>query len=223
MKDLTLVIPAKREKESLPKVLSELENHNLKKIIVLEKNDIQTINSIQSFDCRIIYQKNKGYGDALIQGINSVNTKYFCIFNADGSFDPKELSKMYEKSNIEEYDLVFGSRYGKNSGSDDDTIVTYVGNKIFTFLGKLLFGLPITDILYTYVLGKTAKINSLRLYKKDFCFCVEMPIKAKKNNFKLTSINSYERSRIAGKKKVNALKDGLLILICMLNLIFSKK
>ena len=37
MKDLTLVIPAKYEEESLPKVLSELENYNLKKIIVLEK------------------------------------------------------------------------------------------------------------------------------------------------------------------------------------------
>lgn len=223
MKDLTLVIPAKYEEESLPKVLSELENYNLKKIIVLEKNDIQTINSIQSFDCEIIYQKNKGYGDALIQGINSVNTKFFCIFNADGSFDPQELSRMYEKSNVDNYDLVFGSRYGKDSGSDDDTIVTYIGNKIFTFLGKLLFGLPIDDILYTYVLGKTEKLNSLRLLKKDFCFCVEMPIKAKKNNFKLISINSHERSRIAGKKKVNAFKDGSLILICMLGQIFSKK
>ena len=30
-------------------------------------------------------------------------------------------------------DFVFNSRYEKNAGSDDDTILTYVGNKIFTF------------------------------------------------------------------------------------------
>ena len=34
MKDLTLVIPAKFEKDSLPIVLKELEELNLKKIVV---------------------------------------------------------------------------------------------------------------------------------------------------------------------------------------------
>ena len=42
----------------------------------------------------MIYQKNLGYGDALIEGINRCNTEYFCIFNADGSFDPSELKKI---------------------------------------------------------------------------------------------------------------------------------
>ena len=32
----------------------------------------------------------------LIQGIKNVRTKYFCIFNADGSFNPIELDEMYK-------------------------------------------------------------------------------------------------------------------------------
>ena len=80
MEHLTLVIPAKNEKESLPTVLEELKKFNLKKIIVMEKNDIETLESIKDFNCKIIFQNNKGYGDALIQGINSVETKYFSIF-----------------------------------------------------------------------------------------------------------------------------------------------
>ena len=114
MDNLTLVIPAKFEKESLPKVLKELEYYNLKLIIVLEKNDIETINSIKNFNCKILFQQNKGYGDALIQGIKSVETKFFCIFNADGSFKPEELEDMYNLSKEQNYDLVFGSRYEKN-------------------------------------------------------------------------------------------------------------
>ena len=43
----------------------------------------------------------------------------------------------------------------------------------------LFFGLNITDILYTYVIGKTSKAKDLRLDSKDFKFCVELPIKAK--------------------------------------------
>ena len=39
--------------------------------------------------------------------------------------------------------------------------------------------------LYTFVMGKTDKAKILSLDKSDFGFCVELPIKAKRNNFKL--------------------------------------
>ena len=201
MDNLTLVIPAKYEKESLPSVLTELKKYNLLTHIVLEENDHETINSISKFDCKLIIQQNKGYGDALIKGIRSVKTDFFCIFNADGSFKPDELKYMMELSKIHNYDLVFGSRYEKNSSSEDDTIVTFIGNKFFSFLGKIFFSLPINDILYTFVLGKTKKTNDLNLVSKDFCFCVELPIKATKNGLKLISSPANERRRIAGKKK----------------------
>ena len=64
MKNLTLIIPAKNESESLPKVLRELKKYKLKTKVVLAKQDKKTINSIKKFNCKIIYQKNKGYGDA---------------------------------------------------------------------------------------------------------------------------------------------------------------
>ena len=131
MKNLTLVIPAKEEKESLPKVLDELKKYNLKKIVVLEKKDHKTIASIKNYDCKILFQKQMGYGAALIQGINTVKTKYFCIFNADGSFNPKELKKMLKKLESSKLDLIFGSRYEKNGGSEDDTVITLVGNYFF--------------------------------------------------------------------------------------------
>ena len=58
MDDLTLIIPAKKEKESLPTVLNELKNYTKKISIILEETDTETINSID-FDCQIIYQKIK--------------------------------------------------------------------------------------------------------------------------------------------------------------------
>ena len=221
MSDLTLIIPAKNEKESLPKVLDELRNFNFKKNIILEASDRLTIESIKDYDCEIIYQDSKGYGDALIKGIKKVNTEFFCIFNADGSFDPKELDAMINKLKVDKCDFVFASRYEKNCGSDDDTFVTLFGNFIFTKIGNLFFSLNISDILYTYVLGKTKRARILNLKFKDFRFCIELPIKAKKKGFKLVNSKSYERSRIGGKKKVNALKDGFLILTGMIKLFFK--
>mgnify|MGYP001352209637 CR=1 FL=1 len=223
MKDLTLVIPAKNESESLPYVLKELKKFKVKTLVVLEKKDFNTIESIKKFNCKILFQKSKGYGDALIFGIKNVKTKYFCIFNADGSFDPRELKKMHQKIRVNNFNLVFASRYMKKSGSEDDTIVTYFGNIIFSFLGKFLFSLPISDILYTYVLGETFKIKKINLKSKNFTFCVELPIKSLRAGLNLTTSPSYERKRIAGKKKVNALKDGYLILQEMVKLFFYIK
>ena len=212
MKNITLIIPAKYEKESLPSVLLELKKFPFNIIVILESTDHETIDSIKNFDCTIIYQTNKGYGDALILGIKSVKTEYFCIFNADGSFNPIEISGMYSSLKDQDGDIIFGSRYEKNATSEDDTLVTKVGNFIFTKLGKILFKLPITDILYTFVLGKTKMTLNLNLQSQDFAFCVELPIKAQRKNYKIFSTPAHERARIAGKKKVNAIRDGLYIL-----------
>ncbi len=222
MNELTLIIPAKNESESLPIVLEEIKNQNVKIKVLLHRDDVLTINAIRNFNCEIIYQVNHGYGDALIHGINSTTTKYFCIFNADGSFNPLELKYMLDKINKLNYDFIFGSRYQKNSGSDDDTIITLIGNFIFTKIGNIFFKLPITDILYTFVLGKTESAKKLNLVQKDFSFCIELPIKAKEHDMTMSSIGSFERKRLGGIKKVNAFKDGFLILKHMIYLFFKK-
>ena len=134
--------------------------------------------------------------------------------------DPKYLNKMLEECYNK--DFIFGSRYIQDGGSEDDTIITFVGNKFFTTLSNLLYNLDISDILYTYILGKTESFRSLNLYYKDFRLCVEIPIKAKKNNMHYTCLPSFERSRIGGKNKVNVLKDGFLILFAIISFLFKK-
>ena len=220
MSDLTLIIPAKKEAESLPSVLDELSNYNFKIMIILNKDDLETINAIKRYNPNIVYQDNTGYGDALIKGINSCKTKYFSIFNADGSFDPKYLQQMMDicRNNL---DFVFASRYMTNGGSDDDTIITKLGNFIFTKIGNIFFSIKISDILYTFLLGKTESFKKLNLKSKDFCLCVEMPIKAKRLGMNFTDSPSYERKRIAGIKKVSEFKDGLKILFYMIKSFFK--
>ena len=222
MSELTLLIPAKQESESLPIFLEELKKFDFKILIVLDENDIDTINVINQRDnLEILYQKNTGYGSALIEGINHITTKYFCIINADGSMNPNELNNML-KTIKENNDLVFGSRYLQNAGSEDDDLITVVGNYIFSFLGKIFFNLKINDILYTYTIGNTELIKNLNLKFKDFKICVELPIKAHRANLKYKAVPSFERKRIAGKKKVKPFLDGLQILIGMSYLFFNK-
>ena len=84
--------------------------------------------------------------------------------------------------------------------------LTLMGNYFFSFLCKILFRLNISDVLFTYVMGKTNAFKSLKLLSNDFTFCVELPIKAKFKSFKMYDFPSYERPRISGKKKVMNLR-----------------
>lgn len=219
MDKLTLIIPAKRESESLPQFLNELKEYDYNKIVILEDTDFKTIDSIKDFkEIKIIYQKIKGYGAAIKEGIFNTNTKYFCIINADGSMDPCYLNSMVNELENKKLDFIFTSRYELNGGSDDDSFLTKIGNYFFTSLGKIFFRLNISDILFTYVLGKTKNFNSLILKSNDFTLCVEFPIKSHRSGYKLGSMPSFERKRIGGKKKVNEFRDGFLILIKMIKM-----
>ena len=223
MNDLTLIIPTKKEVESLPIFLKEIENYNCKKLIILQKEDEATMKAIEKIpNIKILVQKKDGYGSALIEGINNTDTDYCCIINADGSMNPRYLEEM--RKSCENKDLIFASRYQKpGGGSDDDNFVTIIGNAFFTFLGNFLFKLKISDILYTYILGRTSSFKKLDLKNYDFRICVEIPIKAKFLKMEYSCIPSHERERIGGKKKVNAIKDGLLILSEIVKYFYKSK
>ena len=66
MDNLTLVIPAKYEKESLPTVLEELKKYNLEVLVVVEETDQETINSIKNLDL-------------ISKGIKQINLREFGV------------------------------------------------------------------------------------------------------------------------------------------------
>ena len=220
LQKVTLIIPAKEERDCLTKVIKELKKYKIKKIIVIPKNE--KCNYINEKEATIINQNSNGYGNALKTGIQQVKTEYFCIFNADGSFKPNEISSMQSELTKKKLDFIFASRYKDNGFSDDDTFLTKFGNYFFSLVGRILFSIKITDILYTYVLGKTENVKKLNLGSDDFSFCVELPIKIQRANMKYSCIASHERRRLSGTKKVNEFKDGIKILFKMIYLFLSK-
>ena len=208
---ISLIIPSKNEVESLGAVLEEVKNNEYvdEVIVIVDSEKDNSIDVTKKFNCKLIIQEKKGYGAAIIEGFKKAKNSYGCIYNADYSFDPKYLEGLINLS--KNYDFVFGSRYIGSGGSDDDDIITFVGNKIFTFITRHILRIKLSDILFTYVLCDVKKFNTLNLENDDFKFCIELPVKVKKNNFAYTDLEMFERKRYDGKKKVNVIKDGLLI------------
>ena len=77
--------------------------------------------------------------------------------------------------------------------------------------------------MYTYVLCNVQKFKSLNFESKDFRLCIELPFKVSQSKFSYTEFPSYERARYGGKKKVNVVKDGFIILSEVLRSMIKKK
>ena len=210
MQKINLVIPAKEEIENLKIIINPLlSRKEINKIIlVLHKRNKNKF--IKNKKLKIIVQKKNGYGSAISEGFKISKSKYSCIFNADGSFNHYDLPKMIKLT--KKNDFIFCSRYLNGAGSDDDNIITLIGNFVFSLMGRILLNVKLSDILYTYVLCNTKKFNKLNILSKDFRFCIELPYKVSKNKFNYKELASKEFKRKFGVKNVNEFKDGFLIL-----------
>jgi hypothetical protein len=122
----------------------------------------------------------------------------------------------------EQNNFIFGSRYMKTAGSDDDSLLTYIGNKIFTFMGRNLLKIKLSDVLYTYVMCDVKIFRRLKFNSRDFRFCIELPFQIEKNKYNYSEIPAMERKRFDGKKNVSEFKDGFLILLEIIRNIFIK-
>ena len=212
--DLTILIPCKNDRENLIQVISSIKKkyHNINILVVASSLKDIDENQLKNFsNTNFIFQKKIGYGAAIIEGIEKISTKFFIIHNADGSFETDIIADMYELSS--RYNFVFCDRYMKGGSSEDDTIITFVGNKIFSFISKILLKINLSDVLYTHVLCNTNIVKKFHLKQKDFTFCIELPLNVFNKSEKTISIPSKERKRISGTKNVNEFKDGFLILI----------
>ena len=203
MEEITLIIPAKNEPNALPIVLNEIKKMQLsvKILVVIREEDEDTFKATNDYDCDVLYQSRKGYGNAIVEGINHVKTKYSCIFYADGSTDPKYINQMREKLVNEKLDLIFGSRYEKSAHSYDDDLITRIGN--FGLLGNI-FSLKF-QIYFLLMFCKNRLSENMKLNSDDYCLCVEIPFKAKLSKLRYTTLPCIERKRFADKKKLKLL------------------
>ena len=90
MQDIEILIPTFNEEDNIETVINELNQNGFYNITLLDANSTdQTVNIGKKYNCKIILDndKIKGFGGSVINGLNKVDSDYFCIFDGDGSFN----------------------------------------------------------------------------------------------------------------------------------------
>jgi glycosyltransferase involved in cell wall biosynthesis len=212
---LSVIIPTKNEAACIADVIQELEGvAAISEIIVVDGHSIdETVNIVRSMGYRVVVQPGAGYGDAVQEGVRHAVGDAIAFIDADGSYDPRELPDLLRLVAEQGHDVAFASRYAPGAGSDDDTWLRLVGNKLFTWLLRFFHGVQISDALFLYMVARRSVFQRTSVTSPGFEYCIEFPIKVHHAGLRYTEIPSRERPRIGGESKVRAFYHGWKIFV----------
>jgi len=148
----------------------------------------RSVEIARSLGARVIHQKARGYGNALMAGFRAARGRYILMGDADASYDFGELGRFVEKLR-EGYDLVIGTRTrGTILPGAMPWKNRYIGNPALTGILNLLFRAGISDA-HSGMRGFTADAcRRMKLRTPGMEFASEMIVKAAKLRLKTAEI-----------------------------------
>src|SRR6476620_9696764 len=113
-KTLSVVLPTYNEKDSIAETIRAFDKLGIvDDILVVNNNAAEgTSDEVAMTTAREVLEPRQGYGAAIRRGLAEVDTDLICICEPDGTFNPKDLTKLLPFTT--ECDFVVGSRTVSN-------------------------------------------------------------------------------------------------------------
>lgn len=127
---------------------------------------------------RVVEIESKGYGAALIGGIDAARGQFVIMADADGSYDFTNLDDFVDGLR-QGFKLVIGNRFaGGIMPGAMPFLNRYLGNPVLSFVGRTLFSSPVGDFHCGMRGFEREAILGLNLRASGMEFASEMVVKA---------------------------------------------
>ena len=215
--NIEVIIPTLNEEKTIGSIIERTFTYTDKVLVIDGWSDDSTIEIAKKMGARIMFQNGRGKGAALKEAFEYVNGEIIVILDGDGSMKPEEIP-MFLKGIYSGADIVKGSRFLGEGGSEDISLLRRFGNTLFTILVNIIWKSNFTDLCYGYMAFRKDTVKKLSpvLFSKGFTIETEMIIKAKKLGLKIIEVPSFELKRLFGQSKLKTFKDGWEIFITIL-------
>ncbi len=192
--ELTILMPCLDEAETLAtciiKAQGFLDRHNVRGEVLIADNGSTdgSLDIARSLGARVIGVENKGYGAALIGGIEAARGSAIIMADSDDSYDFADLAPFLERLR-EGDELVMGNRFkGEIAPGAMPALHRYLGNPVLSALGRLFYRSPCGDF-HCGLRGFNAEsIRGLDLRSVGMEFASEMVVKATLQNLRLSEV-----------------------------------
>lgn len=217
--EVSLVIPCLNEADTLETCIIKArrafdENAINGEIVVADNGSADdSVNIAERLGTRVVHVSEKGYGNALMGGIEAARGEFVIMGDADDSYDFLETPKFVEKLR-EGYDLVMGCRLPGGGGRVMPKAMPFLhrwwGNPMFSWLAKIWFGSPFNDV-HCGLRGFTRQFyRRLNQRCTGMEFATEMTIKASLGDYKVAEIpiTLYPDGRKSHAPHLKTFRDG---------------
>lgn len=140
---------------------------------------------------RVIQEPNKGYGAALMAGIEAARGTYVVMGDADDSYDFSALQPFLTQLRAG-YDVVMGCRFSSGGGTIMPGAMPWLhrwlGNPVLSRIGRLFFRCPVTDLYCGLRAFRREACLRLNLRMTGMEFAYEMLIKAALNGLRIAEV-----------------------------------
>jgi hypothetical protein len=116
---VSVVVPAFNEAEAIGPVVADLDAELRRRgldseiIVVDDGSADKTAEAVDPKHARVIrHPANRGYGQALLTGIEAAQHEWVLMIDADGSYPPSEILRLLDYA--PDFDLVIGKREGSH-------------------------------------------------------------------------------------------------------------
>ncbi len=213
-----VLIPTKDEEKGIKKVIKETKKYMDKVILIDGGSKDNTVKVGKKLGAEIFEGDGKGKGwdfSKFLSEHKITPNDLYVMLDGDGTYPSKDIPKFFET--LEKYEIVSGKRKGLKLGLKN--IVHFIGNKVISLVGFLLYGkyIDICTGMWGFK-GKTLK--KLKLSARGFELEADLFINLCKLRLKHKQvlINYEERS---GKKKLKK-TDGFKIIYFLVRKKFTR-
>jgi glycosyltransferase involved in cell wall biosynthesis len=224
---IVVVIPTLNECKAVGKVVGGVKHvmadYDCKVLIVDGHSTDGTDKIAKQMGATVIYQRGKGYGNALKTGFlharKRLNAQVLVMMDADMTYDPKHIPALVAPILEDEADMVVGNRFaGMQKGAMP--FVNMIGNRVLSLVAKLAVGLNVYDTQSGMRAFKSELLDSMHLVAVGMPLAMEMLAEARSADARIREVPISYMPRV-GETKLHPIKDGGRILGTTVRLMFD--
>jgi hypothetical protein len=192
--ELTILMPCLNEAETLASCIRKARQFLaaygvIGEVLVADNGSTDGSREIAAAEgARVVPVETRGYGAALLGGIEAARGRYVIMGDADDSYDFANLMPFLEKLRSGA-DLVMGNRFkGGIAPGAMPRSHRYLGNPVLSWLGRLFFSIPIGDFHCGLRGFNAQRIRALGLSTLGMEFASEMVVRSALAGYQLTEV-----------------------------------
>jgi glycosyltransferase involved in cell wall biosynthesis len=223
-----VIIPAYNEAQSIGLVLKSIPFEKVQQVVVVNNGSTdETAKKAREMGAKVVDAPMRGYGNACQTGIAyllSLENPPEIIVFLDGDYSdyPEEISLLTRPIEVNQADLVIGSRVHGTRQKGALLPHQVFGNWLAVNLIRFMFGYKYSDLgPFRAIRGQSLKLLSMR--DSTYGWTVEMQVKAAKYGLRVVEVPVRYRKRLGKSKVSGTIKGSFLAAYKIIFTIFKEK